>query len=512
MNDRDTQAGQPHDQPTLPPTGMWQGPAPSGDLVGQCFGKFHIVAELGRGGMGVVYRAVQLDLQRTVALKMVLGGAVAGPGDLQRFHIEAKATATLGHPHIVRIHEVGEIAGTPFFSMEYVEGPSLAQRLAAGPLPGKVAARYLARVARAIQHAHDRGILHRDLKPSNVLLDAEDQPHVTDFGLAKLLGAEAGQTRTGDVLGTPGYMAPEQAAGHRQLGPAVDVYGLGALLYECLTGRPPFRAESPLDTLLQVLERDPAPPRLLNPNVDRDLETICLKCLQKDPKQRYASAAGLADDLDRYLAGESIGARSLNLVSRITAALEHSHYDVQFQAYGNLLFGFAVVMLAAEIGKWWAFTTRQSLPVVLAVEAGRFAAVGGLLLWLRPTGLRATSSAERLLWTVWGGYVVTLFTLGAAHWALAGGWHPEQEFRLYPPLAAVTGLAFFVLGCGYWGWCYVLGLAFHLLAVLMALELHWAPLEFGALWAVALVVVGTRLRRLAGRSASPPGPKAAPQA
>lgn len=469
---------------------------PTADPEHRTFGKYEILTELGRGGMGVVFKARQTDLHRTVAVKCLLAGAVAGPEDLLRFRTEAEAIACLHHPNIVSIHEVGQIDGAAYFSMDYIEGLNLAQRLVEGPCRGKVAARYVAAIAKGVQHAHDHQILHRDLKPSNVLLDVDDQPHVTDFGLARRLDVESGQTRTGAALGTPSYMAPEQAAGQKQLTPAVDVYGLGAILYELLTGRPPFRAETPLDTLMQVLERDPASPRLLNPNVDRDVETICLKCLEKDPRRRYASAQALAEDLERYQAGETISARSLNLVSRMAAALEHSHYDVQFQAYSRILFAFAVVMFTAEVGKFLALTYGAPLLVVGSIEAARFLFVGSILVWLRPAGLRATSAAERLMWSIWMGYVLTLFSVGFAHWIWLGGWSPEREFELYPVLAAVTGLAFFVLGASYWGWCYAMGLAFQTLALVMAFTLPWAPLEFGALWAVSLATIAARLHRL----------------
>lgn len=498
MNSDLTQSARPDELPTLPfgdNRATQQLPA-GANLAAKSFGKYEVLSELGRGGMGVVFKARQTDLHRTVAIKCMLSGFVAGDDDHQRFRTEAEAIACLHHPNIVSIHEVGEIEGRAYFSMDYVEGPNLAQRLAEGPCRGKVAARYVATIARAVQHAHDHSILHRDLKPSNVLLDSEDQPHVTDFGLAKRLDA-AGQTQTGAMLGTPSYMAPEQAAGQKELTPAVDIYGLGAILYESLTGRPPFRAETQLETMRQVLERDPAPPRLLNPNIDRDLETICLKCLEKDPRRRYATALALAEDLERYQSGESISARSLNLVSRVAAALEHSQYDVQFQAYSHILLAFAAVMFLAEAGKFVALNYASSLATNLVIESLRLLAVVGLLAGLRPAGLKATSAAERLMWSIWIGYVLCLYALGTAHWIVLGRWSPNEDLFVYPTLAAVTGFAFFVLGASYWGWCYAFGLAFWALALGMTFTLPYAPLEFGALWAVALVSIALRLRRLA---------------
>jgi eukaryotic-like serine/threonine-protein kinase len=277
---------------------------------------YEVRGELGRGGMGVVYQARQTRADRLVALKMVLAGGHADQKELARFRSEAEAAARLAHPNVAQVYEVGEHGGLPFFSMEFCPGGSLAQKLAGIPLPPRQAAELVETLARAVHAAHAAGVVHRDLKPGNVLLAADGTPKVTDFGLAKRLDG-VGQTATGAVLGTPSYMAPEQAAGKKEVGPAADVWALGAILYECLTGRPPFKGPTPLDTVLQVLNDEPVPPRRLQPGVPRDLETVCLKCLQKEPGKRYASAAELADDLARFQAGEAVRARPVGPAGRL---------------------------------------------------------------------------------------------------------------------------------------------------------------------------------------------------
>jgi serine/threonine-protein kinase len=279
---------------------------------------YEILSELGRGGMGVVYKARQVAAKRIVALKMVLAGPHAGLLELQRFGTEAEAAARMQHANLVHIYEVGERDGLPYFSMEMVDGGSLAGKLTGQPWPEEQAARLIETLARAMDYAHRQGVIHRDLKPANVLLAADGTPKITDFGLAKKVEELGrGQTRTGTVMGTPSYMAPEQAGGKTQeIGPATDVWALGAILYELLTGRPPFRGATDLDTVLAVLSDDPVPVRQLNRKASRNLETICLKCLRKDPRKRYDSAAELADDLQRFVTGEPIKARPPRMLER----------------------------------------------------------------------------------------------------------------------------------------------------------------------------------------------------
>jgi len=282
------------------------------------FGGYELLDELGRGGMGVVYRARQKTLDRVVALKMILSSHLASAEHVRRFQAEARAAARLRHPNIVPIHDVGQIHGQHYFTMECIEGQSLAARLAGAPLEPHRAADLVRTIARAVEHLHRHGVIHRDLKPSNILIDDEDQPYLTDFGLAKVFVGDTEATATGVVAGTPSYMSPEQAGGrHGEIGVGSDVYSLGAVLYEMLTGVPPFKADSLLDTLMLVLGSEPVAPRQVNPAAPMALELICLKCLAKAPAERYASAAELADDLDRYARGEAISVRPPSMWQRI---------------------------------------------------------------------------------------------------------------------------------------------------------------------------------------------------
>jgi serine/threonine-protein kinase len=357
----------------------------------------YVVLEvLGHGGMGVVYKARHLRLDRTVALKMLLAGGVHGPEHRERFAREAAAVAGLRHPNIVQVHDMGEHNGQPYFTMEFVEGGNLAQKLAGTPQSPRQAAELSATLAAAVQAAHQSGIVHRDLKPANVLLAADGTPRISDFGLARRLDGETGLTRTGTAVGTPGYMAPEQAeAGPLTVGPAVDIYALGAILYELLTGRPPFRAETAAATVRQVISQDPVPPSRLNGKVPRDLETICLKCLQKEPRLRYTSTMALAEDLHRFLSGEAITARPDGGLARLARRVLRRPVWSLAIAIGTLL---TVALLG---GGLWLISDRAA--VARRVEAERTATdqaaeedLQEMARWLRKsTWLEAQVALER---------------------------------------------------------------------------------------------------------------------
>jgi WD40 repeat protein len=332
---------------------------------------FEILGELGRGGMGVVYKARQQSLDRIVALKMILAGAHAGPTQRARFRGEAEAAARLQHPHIVQVHDVGEHDGCPFFSLEFIDGRCLRDVLGDYQQPVR-AAGLIEQLARAVSYAHQQGILHRDLKPANILLAKDGTPKITDLGLAKRLDDERERTRSGDILGTPAYMSPEQAAGKtRELGLATDIYALGAILYELLTGRPPFQAATTWDLISQVIKHEPLPPSLHHPGLPRDLETICLHCLQKEPARRYPSALALADDLRRFLEGRPIEARPVGWAERA------AKWARRRPALAALIGVSAAALLALAVGGWVAslklYQREQALEA--QVEANRQALI-----------------------------------------------------------------------------------------------------------------------------------------
>jgi serine/threonine-protein kinase len=455
------------------------------------FGDYELLEECGRGGMGIVYKARQRSLKRTVAVKMILRGDFASEGDLTRFRVEAEAAGRLDHPNIVRIYEVGQWQGQAYFSMQYIEGTTLARLSAQGPLPPREAAGYLEPICRAVHHAHEHGILHRDLKPSNVLLDRQGQPHVSDFGLAKRVDGGASLTRTGAVLGTPSYMAPEQAAGSRGVvRPATDVYSLGSILYELITGRPPFQAATAMDTILLVLEQEPVPPRLLNKKVDRDLEMICLKCLQKPPDLRYTTAAELADDLAAFVKGERIAARSSGLLYHVGRLFSETHHATVLENWGLLWMWHSLVLITL-----CALTNCLYLAHVR--DYGYYLALWGLgfgtwalVFWVLRRRGGPVTFVERQIAHVWAASTLGSMSLFVIERLLG------LEVLTLSPVLAVLGAGVFLVKAGMLsGAFYIAAAANFGTALLMALFPDIALFLFGVINAACFFLPGLKYHR-----------------
>jgi len=394
------------------------------------FGPYELLEEVGRGGMGVVYKARQAALDRVVAVKMILATHLASPEHIRRFQVEAWAAARLRHSNITQIHDVGQHNGQHYFTMEYIEGESLAQRITRQKLSFDAIARLMTTVARAVDHLHAQGVVHRDLKPSNILLDRDDQPYVTDFGLAKVFVPGSEATTTGVIAGTPSYMAPEQASGHSsEVGPSADIYSLGAILYELLAGEPPFRRENPLDTLLDILGREPRYPRQLNPRVPHGLELICLKCLAKSPAERYRSAAALADDLERFARLEPLSVRPPNLIEHLI------QWTRREPALASRL-GALGVFYVVEIGNYHYDGVQWPFHLKITILVATWAAIA--IVCQQFVGHERLAVPARFVWGTLDSLmllIVLLFVADGAASALVVG---------YPLLIAGSGLWFHV--------------------------------------------------------------------
>jgi len=462
---------------------------------------YEILAKLGEGGMGVVYKARQIKLGRVVALKMLRSGHFAGPQERQRFRFEAEAIAALDHGNIVSVYEVGEVDGVSFLCLKHLEGGSLADRLAGGvPCDPKQAAALVVQIARAIHHAHARGVLHRDLKPANILLDHAGQPHVADFGLARRLDREAGLTMTGEMLGTVQYMAPEQARGERVLTIATDIYGVGTTLYALLTGRPPFRGANTMETLQLVQEHPVRRPSEINAGVSTDLETICLKCLEKDAASRYSSASALADDLERYLNDQPIeGQKStvVTLVRRLLLGRKETPTLVTLSVFWWLaglvfLFNSILWLLGALDAPVWSVWLLQGTLFVSSLAVNwRYHVQNDSLLTAMERYSMAIHVAHQLA-------VIALLVM-------LGPTDPHKPARelfdtWIPVVTLVTGIGWYAHGTFGWGECYILGLAFFPLALLLRFWPPFAPLLYGAALGISLLWAGWRMRHMVSQT------------
>lgn len=461
-------------------------------------GKFELLEEIGRGGMGVVYQARQEHPTRTVAVKMLLRGDLSTPANLARFQAEAEAAARLDHPHIVAIHDVGMEGGLPYFSMPYVNGTTLARRIAEGPLSDREAAALLIPVCRAVAYAHQRGVLHRDLKPSNILIDQAGHQFVSDFGLAKRIEAPdashtgTGLTESGAILGTPGYMAPEQAAGGRgQPGPASDVYSLGAMLYACVTGRAPFQGATPVDVLLMILEQDPPPPRLLHPQIDVDLEMIILKALQKPIDLRYQTADALADDLEAYLRHEPISARSSQFTQVLSRAFRPTHHIGVLENWGLLWMWHAAVLvvlcIVTDVMRYQRITSRLPYFGLWTLGLGTWAII--FLNLRRRAG--PVTFVERQIAHVWAASMSCSTALFAVE-SLLG----LPVLTLSPVLALFAGAVFVVKAGILSGEFYISAVLIYLSSIPMALFPQCSLTIFGIVSGGAFFLPGLKFHQL----------------
>ena len=461
------------------------------------FGDFELLQQIGQGGMGVVYLARQTSLNRDVAVKMILRGRLASDADLDRFQAEAKAAAKLDHPGIVPVYEVGEHDGQPYFCMKYVKGTTLSEMLADGSLDEKNSARIIRMAADAIHFAHRHGVLHRDLKPSNILIDDDGNPHITDFGLAKQISEPVNLTRSGAVLGTPTYMAPEQAAGARgEVGPASDVYSLGTVLYHMLTGQPPFQADSPVDIVFKVLEQDPVPPRVLDPRVDRDLEMIALRCLQKPPDLRYDSARALAEDLEAFSKDEPIAARSFKLTQVIARLFRETHHATVLENWGLLWMWHSLVLFSACLLTnvlFWISQHAEGIEIkrwyyLILWTAGFW--TWAFVFWFLRRRMGPVTFVERQIAHVWGASTIAIALLFLVEWQLG-----LPELQLSPVLALIGAMVFFVKGGILSGSFYIQAAALFATAFLMARWPDVAHLIFGTVSAACFFFPGLKYYR-----------------
>ena len=456
------------------------------------FGDFELVEEIGRGGMGVVYRARQQSLGREVALKLILLDHLASETDRARFYAEARAAAKLEHPHIVPVYDLGDVQGRPYISMKLIEGSTLSSQLQNGHMDGKSAAKLLIPLCQAVQYAHENSVLHRDVKPSNIMINHEGQAFLTDFGLAKDLRETPTLTRTGAVVGTPAYMPPEQASGQKPtLDPTSDVYSLGAVLYHMITGQPPFVGRTGLETVLMVMEQDPPSPRSLMRGLDRDLEMIILRCLQKPPDLRYASASALEQDLNAYLNNEEIAARSGRFSQIISQVFRETHHFGILENWGLLWMWHSVVLLivcvATSMLYWMDDKNRLNYFLLWTVGLGAWAAV----FWAVRRRMGPVTFVERQIAHLWAGSMICVAVLFPLE-----SWLGLEPLKLSPMLPMFAATTFLVKGAILSGRFYFQAIALFATPFLMAAMPGIAHLIFGVVAGLSFFIPGYQLHRM----------------
>ncbi|MEC7497785.1 MAG: serine/threonine-protein kinase [Planctomycetota bacterium] len=459
------------------------------------FGDFELIEEIGRGGMGVVYRARQQSLGREVALKLILLDHLASETDRARFYAEARAAAKLEHPHIVPVYDLGDVQGRPYISMKLIEGSTLSSQLQNGHMDGKSAAKLLIPLCQAVQYAHENSVLHRDVKPSNIMINHEGQAFLTDFGLPKDLRETPTLTRTGAVVGTPAYMPPEQASGQKPtLDPTSDVYSLGAVLYHMITGQPPFVGRTGLETVLMVMEQDPPSPRSLTRGLDRDLEMIILRCLQKPPDLRYASASALEQDLNAYLNNEEIAARSGRFSQIISQVFRETHHFGILENWGLLWMWHSVVLLivcvATSMLYWMDDKNRLNYFLLWTVGLGAWAAV----FWAVRRRMGPVTFVERQIAHLWAGSMICVAVLFPLE-----SWLGLEPLKLSPMLPMFAATTFLVKGAILSGRFYFQAIALFATPFLMAAMPGIAHLIFGVVAGLSFFIPGYQLHKMRSR-------------
>ncbi|MEC8555731.1 MAG: serine/threonine-protein kinase [Planctomycetota bacterium] len=486
----------PSKSSSFPSDGSW--PQPAISTLPFVIGDYRLEELIGQGGMGVVYRAYQTSLKRTVAVKMISGQRPESEENRKRFFAEAEANARLEHSGIVPVYEVQEWQGHPFFSMQFIPGQTLSQKLKSGPVTQRRAVEILICVCRAIGFAHRNGVLHRDIKPSNILLDEQDQVRIMDFGLAKFADSGDSLTRTGAVVGTPSYMSPEQASGHGNLvGPASDIYSLGAVLYHLLTGRPPFIAESPMQLAIKILEHEPPLPRLLEPTIDRDLEMIVQRTIQKPPDLRYETADDLADELERFLRNEPIRAQGGTLAQVAARWFRETHHAAVLENWGLLWMWHSAVLfivcVATEALAWAGVTSRLTYSGLWVLGLGTWAAV----FWALRRRMGPVTFVERQIAHVWGASLLAIAALDPLEWLMG-----LEPLKLSPILGVVGASVFFVKAGILSGQFYVQAFALVSTSLLMAIFPDFAHIIFGFVAGLGFFLPGLKYYRRRARAQS----------